>query len=62
MNAYLCHYLMGQSKDNQRSSMPTLNWIGKDEVLNYNPPYHTLEKKYTFNAKNIKFHNICKFV
>lgn len=32
--------------------MPTLNWIGKDEVLRYNPPYHTLEKKYTFNAKN----------
>ncbi|WP_086251267.1 hypothetical protein [Campylobacter devanensis] len=32
--------------------MPTLNWIGKDEILRYNPPYHTLEKKYTFNAKN----------
>lgn len=32
--------------------MPTLNWVGKDEVLRYNPPYHTLEKKYTFNAKN----------
>lgn len=32
--------------------MPSLNWIGKDEVINYNPPYHTLEKKYTFNAKN----------
>lgn len=26
--------------------MPSLNWIGKDEVINYNPPYHTLEKKY----------------
>ncbi len=25
--------------------MPTLNWVGKDEVLRYNPPYHTLEKK-----------------
>lgn len=32
--------------------MPTLNWIGKDEILRYNPPYHTLEKKYTFNSKN----------
>lgn len=32
--------------------MPSLNWIGKDEVLRYNTPYHTLEKKYTFNAKN----------
>lgn len=32
--------------------MPTLNWVGKDEVLRYNPPYHTLEKKYTFNVKN----------
>ncbi len=26
--------------------MPTLNWVGKDEVLRYNAPYHTLEKKY----------------
>ena len=32
--------------------MPTLNWVGKDEVLNHNPAYYTLEKKYTFNAKN----------
>lgn len=32
--------------------MPTLNWVGKDEVLRYNPPYHTLEKKYTFNSRN----------
>ena len=34
--------------------MPTLNWVGKDEVLNHNPAYYTLEKKYTFNAKNIQ--------
>ena len=32
--------------------MPTLNWVGKDEVLNHNPAYYTLEKKYTFNSKN----------
>ena len=32
--------------------MPSLNWIGKDEVAKHNPPYHTLEKKYTENAKN----------
>lgn len=32
--------------------MPTLNWVGKDEVLRYNAPYHTLEKKYTFNSRN----------
>lgn len=32
--------------------MPTLNWAGKDEVLNHNPAYYTLEKKYTFNSKN----------
>ena len=32
--------------------MPSLNWVGKDEVLRYNPPYHTLEKKYTFNSIN----------
>ncbi len=24
--------------------MPSLNWIGKDEVLRYNTPYHTLDK------------------
>lgn len=24
--------------------MPILNWIGKDEVINHNPAYHTLEK------------------
>lgn len=24
--------------------MPTLNWVGKDEVLNHNPAYYTLEK------------------
>lgn len=32
--------------------MPILNWIGKDEVINYNPPFHILNKKYTFNAEN----------
>ena len=43
---------MEQNRDKKRSNMPSLNWIGKDEVLRYNTPYHTLEKKYTFNAKN----------
>lgn len=32
--------------------MPSLNWIGKDEVINYNPPFHILNQKYTFNAEN----------
>ena len=31
--------------------MPTLNWIGKEKVINHHLdiPYHTLNKKYTFN-------------
>ena len=32
--------------------MPSLNWIGKDEVISYNPPFHILNQKYTFNAEN----------
>ena len=32
--------------------MPSLEWIGKKEVLGYKAPFHTLEHKYTFNAKN----------
>lgn len=32
--------------------MPSLNWIGKDEVINHNPPFHILNQKYTFNAEN----------
>lgn len=32
--------------------MPSLQWIGKDEVAKHNPAYHTLEKKYTFNSQN----------
>lgn len=32
--------------------MPTLNWIGKDKVINHDleVPYHVLDKKYTYNA------------
>ncbi len=32
--------------------MPTLNWIGKDKVINHDLdiPYHVLDKKYVFNA------------
>ena len=34
--------------------MPTLEWIGKDKVINHhqNVPYRVLEKKYTYNADN----------
>ena len=38
--------------------MPTLNWVGKDEVLNHNPAYYTLEKKYTFNSRNDTSENL----
>ena len=33
--------------------MPTLNWIGKDKVVNYHlkVPYHVLERKYSFDEK-----------
>ena len=34
--------------------MPTLEWIGKDKVINHhqNVPYRVLEKKYTYNAEH----------
>lgn len=34
--------------------MPTLNWIGKEKVINHDleVPYHVLDKKYTFNAND----------
>lgn len=33
--------------------MPTLNWIGKDKVVNYHlkVPYHVLERKYSFDEE-----------
>ena len=30
--------------------MPTLNFIGKEKVSAYNPPFHILEKKYNFGG------------
>ena len=32
--------------------MPTLNWIGKEKVINHHNevPYRVLDKKYTFDA------------
>lgn len=35
--------------------MPTLNWIGKDKVINHHNdvPYRVLEKKYTFDSSGI---------
>lgn len=32
--------------------MPSLEWMGKKEVLGYKAPFYTLEHKYTFNAQN----------
>lgn len=34
--------------------MPTLNWIGKEKVINYDLdiPYQALDKKYVYNAEN----------
>lgn len=34
--------------------MPTLNWIGKDKVINHHldVPYRILEKQYTYNSDN----------
>lgn len=31
--------------------MPTLNWIGKDKVLNHHleVPFHVLERQYSFD-------------
>lgn len=33
--------------------MPTLNWIGKEAVINHHHdvPFKTLDKKYTFDAE-----------
>ena len=33
--------------------MPTLEWIGKDKVVNHHQqvPYRVLEEKYTYNAE-----------
>lgn len=33
--------------------MPTLEWIGKDKVINHHQqvPYRVLEEKYTYNAE-----------
>lgn len=33
--------------------MPTLNWIGKDKVVDYHlkVPYHVLERKYSFDEE-----------
>lgn len=37
-----------------KSIMPTLNWLGKDKVVNHHAdvPYHVLDKKYTFTSNN----------
>ena len=34
--------------------MPTINWIGKDKIVNHHLdiPYHTLDLQYTFDAAN----------
>lgn len=34
--------------------MPTLEWIGKDKVINHHQElsFRILDKKYTFNAEN----------
>ena len=34
--------------------MPTLNWIGKDKVVNHSAavPFHVLEHKYNFGGKS----------
>ena len=33
--------------------VPTLNWIGKDKVVNHanDVPFHVLERKYSFDAQ-----------
>jgi adenine-specific DNA-methyltransferase len=40
--------------------MPTLNWIGKDKVINFHQkvPYRFLDKKYTYNSENEKSNNM----
>ncbi|MDD4157575.1 MAG: site-specific DNA-methyltransferase [Candidatus Cloacimonetes bacterium] len=42
--------------------MPTLDWIGKDKVINHHldVPYRVLEKKYTFGADNESENKIIK--
>ena len=37
--------------EGRRKSMPTLNWIGKDKVLNHHleVPFHVLERQYSFD-------------
>lgn len=34
--------------------MPTLEWIGKDKVINHHQevPFRILDKKYTYNAES----------
>lgn len=34
--------------------MPTLDWIGKDKVINHHRdvPFRVLEEKYTYNAEH----------
>lgn len=36
--------------------MPTLNWIGKDKVLNHHleVPFHVLERQYSFDEASMK--------
>lgn len=36
--------------------MPTLEWIGKDKVINHHQevPFRILDKKYTFNAGKLR--------
>ena len=43
------HYYQGQ----EQKTMPTLEWIGKDKVINYHQkvPFKVLEEKYTYNAE-----------
>lgn len=37
--------------EGRRKGMPTLNWIGKDKVLNHHleVPFHVLERQYSFD-------------
>ncbi len=43
--------------------MPTINWIGKDKIVNHHLdiPYHTLDLQYTFDAAD-RFDNFQKVV
>ena len=42
--------------------MPTLEWIGKDKVINHHldVPYQVLEEKYTFNTSETSENKIIK--